>query len=204
MENDFIDVNYTEDKQINGAPKYYSTKDVAEKLSESDSTIRYWCNQFENKLNIERSGRDRKFTEHNIEQLRYIQKLLRYEGFTIRQVNEILEEKIKDLIPNEENKNTQFMLEAISKALTTNIESLLVDIQDNFNKTIINQNEIINQLKLDLSNKIEESNKLIKEYSTLIQQKSEERDLKLVETLKQLQEDKKSENKNFFSKLFKK
>ena len=55
-------------------------------LGETESTIRHWCVELEDELNIERSGRNRMFKETDIDKLRHIQELLRVQGFKIRQV----------------------------------------------------------------------------------------------------------------------
>lgn len=74
------------DKRIKGEIKYYNTKDVAEELGESESTIRFWCDSFKDSMDIKRVGRNRKFTRHNIDQLKYAKGLLRDDGYTVEQV----------------------------------------------------------------------------------------------------------------------
>lgn len=217
-----IDAEFTEDKSIkyiNGKPIYYSTGQVADILCENDSTIRYWCIQFNNILNIKTSGRNRQFTETDIEKLRYIQKLLRKDNFTIKQVQEIATEQQLDLIGNNKVEKDNFMIQAIAKALTIELDNKFQLIQDQLNTSLelkLNeakqkQSEEINQLKLDLSNKIEENQKLMEAIIKEQNSKAEKRDIELVNSLKQVQEitkrqyelhQKENENKGFFKRLF--
>lgn len=217
-----IDAEFTEDKSIkyiNGKPIYYSTGQVADILRENDSTIRYWCIQFNNILNIKTSGRNRQFTETDIEKLRYIQKLLRKDNFTIKQVQEIATEQQLDLIENNKVEQDKFMIQAIAKALTIELDNKFQLIQDQLNTSLelkLNeakqkQSEEINQLKLDLSNKIEENQKLMEAIIKEQNSKAEKRDIELVNSLKQVQEitkrqyelhQKENENKGFFKRLF--
>lgn len=217
-----IDAEFTEDKSIkyiNGKPIYYSTGQVADILCENDSTIRYWCIQFNNILNIKTSGRNRQFTETDIEKLRYIQKLLRKDNFTIKQVQEIATEQQLDLIENNKVEQDKFMIQAIAKALTIELDNKFQLIQDQLNTSLelkLNeakqkQSKEINQLKLDLSNKIEENQKLMESIIKEQNSKAEKRDIELVNSLKQVQEiakrqyelhQKENENKGFFKRLF--
>lgn len=217
-----IDAEFTEDKSIkyiNGKPIYYSTGQVAGILRENDSTIRYWCIQFNDILNIKTSGRNRQFTETDIEKLRYIQKLLRKDNFTIKQVQEIATEQQPDLIENNKVEKDNFMIQAIAKALTIELDNKFQLIQDQLNTSLelkLNeakqkQSEEINQLKLDLSNKMEENQKLMETIIKEENSKAEKRDIELVNSLKQVQEitkrqyelhQKENENKGFFKRLF--
>ncbi|GEM_PF-565552 len=66
--------------------KPYSVGEVAKLLGVPNSTITYWSEAFANFLRISRTkGGARRFDDHDVAQLRYIQQLLHEEGKSIRQ-----------------------------------------------------------------------------------------------------------------------
>lgn len=69
---------------------YLSTYDVARRLQIGDSCIRFWCDEFDDFLKIRRSGRNRQFTENDIEKLKFIKYLLKDKKLTIRLAREYL------------------------------------------------------------------------------------------------------------------
>jgi DNA-binding transcriptional MerR regulator len=93
---DFIEVN-TEDKledmNIKKEPLYYTRVQVAKILDEKESTISYWGKEFQSLLNIKIINMTRKYTKTNIENLMFIQKLLRKDGLSIEQVKSYCSEQ---------------------------------------------------------------------------------------------------------------
>jgi DNA-binding transcriptional MerR regulator len=66
--------------------KPYSVGEVAKLLGVPNSTITYWSDTFANFLRISRTpGGARRYDDHDVAQLRYIQQLLHDEGKSVRQ-----------------------------------------------------------------------------------------------------------------------
>ena len=59
---------------------YWSMPEVSAKLKESATTIRYWLKVFGD---VEKGGRNRRFTKTDIKRLRKIQHLIRVEKYTL-------------------------------------------------------------------------------------------------------------------------
>ena len=143
------DGTYTE---FQGKPLYYTVRNVAEILGETESTIRHWCVELENELNIERSGRNRMFKETDIDKLRHIQELLRVQGFKIRQVREYLQKSDKNVLVSTPKEKEQLIIDAIAENFVDQLgealykmESVIIDevtesikanMMDNFNKAV--------------------------------------------------------------------
>lgn len=95
MDQDIKDVEYeevnTEEKQIRGSALYYSTSQVASLLGIADSKVRYYTKEFDEILHIEISNKQRRYTQKDVEKLRYLVEL-KEEGMTIRQIQEYCSE----------------------------------------------------------------------------------------------------------------
>lgn len=59
---------------------YWSTPEVAAKLKERATTLRYWLKVFGD---VEKGGRNRRFTREDIERLEKIKHLIRVEKYTL-------------------------------------------------------------------------------------------------------------------------
>lgn len=149
----YVDIDYEEisEKQINGKPLYYSTKQVAEILQEPTSRIRYWCDCFDVFLNIQRSGQNRQFTEQDIEKLKYIRKLLKKDGLTINQVKEYCSEKDVTMLQEQVKSQDPIALQALATAIMTEMETRIQLIQ----KKIIE--DITIEVTKNISEKITQS-----------------------------------------------
>lgn len=67
---------------------YYSISEVAELLDENVSTIRFWSNNFEKRLNPKRNGKgNRMYVEKDLDTLRRIKVLTREEGLSLEAVS---------------------------------------------------------------------------------------------------------------------
>lgn len=180
-------MNFTEN--IRGKPKYYSTGEVAKELGENDSTIRYWCDQFDDFLQIERVGAKRtrrQFTQGDIEKLEYVKHLLREETLSIRQVKEFLSTSNPEGLTSTVNEKEQIMIEALANAVLVQIdkkfdekfeekfrelENTLLqvakiegDAQREFREIIDNKlKESKETIQEDISNKLEESQHRLRE-----------------------------------------
>ena len=69
----------------------YGIKDVAQKTGLPASTIRYYDQQFSEFLDVKRgAGRRRMFTPQAVERLLTVQRMLKEEGLSLRQVRQAL------------------------------------------------------------------------------------------------------------------
>lgn len=72
-------------------PKLYGIKEVAQKTGLPASTIRYYDQQFSDYLEVKRgAGRRRMFTPQAVERLMAVQRMLKEEGLSLRQVRQAL------------------------------------------------------------------------------------------------------------------
>ncbi len=79
---------------------FYSTEEVCTHLEIPRTTLEYYLLEF--KLNIRKSGRNRKFSHKDIEKLQRIVDLVQKEGFTLEGAKEQLRLKAKNDNENEE------------------------------------------------------------------------------------------------------
>ncbi|HHV93692.1 MAG TPA: MerR family transcriptional regulator [Firmicutes bacterium] len=67
------------------------------------STIKYWCEEFSNFIRPARTpGGHRRFSEKDIQDLRYIRQLLHFQNLSIKQVKEMLNEKGTDQLDTDD------------------------------------------------------------------------------------------------------
>ena len=123
---DFQDVTEEKEKRI----LIYRTSQVAVKLGESESTIRTWCNTFKDFLKIETSGRNRQFTETDIENLRYIKEMIRVQGYSHTKILEMLSKDKEELIEVSQNPKDPIGLKTLSVGLMEEIKPFMVEYRD--------------------------------------------------------------------------
>jgi DNA-binding transcriptional MerR regulator len=76
----------------NQRPELLSIKEVAQQTGLPASTIRYYDQQFSDYLGVERGpGRRRLFSPEAVERLQNVQRLLKDEGLSLRQVRQALD-----------------------------------------------------------------------------------------------------------------
>lgn len=92
MDNVFFDENGDE---IKIKPKYYTMSQLAKELGVAYSTIRYWCNEFKDFLDIDLNKRKKEFNGRDVELLKIIQGLKNKE-MTIKQIYQHLEDNIEN------------------------------------------------------------------------------------------------------------
>lgn len=96
--NDTMEKNFSEKDKA-----YYTTKETALMLNVKECTVRYWSEQFKEFIEVERVGRNRRFTEENIKVLDKVKRLLRDDNYSISKVAEHLaKEKLVGLVDSNE------------------------------------------------------------------------------------------------------
>lgn len=132
-DNKFLEYN------INNIPKFFTTGEVSERMDEPSSTIRFWADQFEKFLNIERTGKKgtrRQFGEEDIKKLEYIKHLLKEENLSIKQVKDFLTSSNNDISIGSSYEKEQVIMGAIAKAISSEID-------DKFNENFIKLEETL-------------------------------------------------------------
>ena len=231
---DYKDIdNYDENvSEIRGEPKYFSTNQVGEILGEAPSTIRYWSDQYEDFLEIKKtgpSGRVRRFTNDDIVKIEYIRKLLKEENLSIKQVKEYLSsDNAKELQPVTKERE-EVLIDALANVVFEKMDDRFSEMLQSMERLIANKAETYveeqDKLKLDLMNHISGSQQSIAEdmkasileevQKSMLQtndqidkivESSNERSEKLdsyIEEVRKSQEKPTEEGKQgFFSKLF--
>lgn len=204
-----IDAEFKENSDveyIRGKPIYFTTSDVAHELSENESTIRFWCESFKSYLQLERKGRNRRFKNKNIEQLKFIQGLIRESNFSIKQVQEFLtkQETGVSIIEDNSQSDIQILVSTMSNLFEDRMGVVINEIQE--------QKEYIRVLenKIDLLSKSSEIVVTkIEEIDTNAQKREVERDIVLTNNLKESlngravdNNDIKEKKKGLFKKIF--
>lgn len=214
-----------EDRIINGEPLYYSTGQVAERLNELPSTVRYWCDEYDEFLNIERVGKagtKRRFTDLDIKQLEYIKYLLKQEKFSIQQAKEFLSSPEANKLEPIEKPKDQLMVEALAKIVSYEVMNSFMqlkdEIMDNLNsqdakndnfhekteKSLLDISESSMKYQKELLEVIDSFKNDLNEREKRLTEKEDELRLKIEELEKSQVESKNAAENNggFFSKLF--
>lgn len=223
--NNIIDIEFTEDKSvkfIKGKPLYYKTNDVAELLEENPSTIRFWAECFKDFLNIELSGRNRKFKEVDIEKLRYIKKLLREDNLTINQVKQYCSEEDMSIIESKMKQSEPIMIQSIASAITMEVATYMDEFKESLGKQVLQeiqdgliqqqnslesfQSDLKEHIAITIAEEVKSNVESIKGYIDEKELQARQRDIDMLETLKKNMEEQKKLNeqksRGFFGKLF--
>ena len=160
---------------VENEPSYYTTKYVAEQLEENDSTIRFWCDEFEDYLKIKRSGRNRMFTDKDIKKLQNVKCLLKSEKLSIRQAKEFLLTGNSIAMKPAIEQNDPLVVQAICEIIISQFDSRFKNIQDNIlekikNEMVLNKNMFENLVE-DLDLKLELRNDLMLKNQEELKQK---------------------------------
>lgn len=159
IDTDFIEVN-TEEKlenmNINKEPLYYTRVQVAKILDEKESTISYWVKEFQSLLNIKIINMTKKYTKTNIENLMFIQKLLRQDHLTIEQVKSYCSEKGFNTEEGLVDGSNPLAIQTFISAMTVEMDKKIETMQN----TIIRQQQ---EMIENLQNIIIENNKILKQ-----------------------------------------
>lgn len=223
IDTDFIEVEIEEklkEFNENKEPLYYTRSQVAKILGENESTISYWSKQFQSLLNIKIINMTRKYTKTNIENLMFIQKLLRKDKMTIKQVEQYCSEMGFNSEEGLVDTSNPLAIQSFVSAMTVEFDKKVTQMQNNILKqqqemiynlqNLIAENnkqikdeisltvdevvtEKMNEFKEDFTKEITESNRIAQQSYDLMK-KLEERK----------QESEKIENKSWFSRIFNK
>ena len=190
-----FDVNYTEVN--NSSSKKYSTiEEVSILLSVEAPTIIFWCNKFNDLLNIQSIGMYQIFSENDIKNLKSIKKLNIDDNMNISEIKTYLNQNKGVIITKKEIEVPEVsLLTVIAKILTAQndkIESVLkmnqqlIENQEAFtNKILDSQKEMCIDI-VKKTNNFEEINSLKNEITKLTETVNDKMELMEKETTKRL------------------
>lgn len=217
-----VDKKVDEDKErnIRGKALYFSTSQVAHQLGIRDSKVRFYTQEFKDLLNIEVHNTQKRYTEADIEKLKFLVEL-KQSGMTIKQIQDYTQEvdfeneegiKVKESNPLSIQTLSKALLQEQQKQMqefkTEVLESISLLIQEQ-SKNIRENNdnlrdEILEQVAVTVDDIIDE-----KLTANLDEQerRSIEREANMIKNLHETLERRKSENETtekvgFFSRLF--
>lgn len=223
----------TQDKQIRGKALYFSTSQVASILNIPDSKVRYYTNVFDDILHIEVSNKQRRYTQADIDKMRFMIEL-KTEGMTIKQIQEYCQTvDFEDSKEIQVKENNPLSIQVIAKALLEQQALLMNEMKQDIINTVISevnkslsyQNEQFGEMKSGLSNEIaitveDVMDKNLKESSKNIDQQIknnfEDMSKKIINenaktfnefkyiSLEEIKAREQSQNQGFFGKLFSK
>lgn len=211
-------------KVIRGEPLFYTTTQVAKMVEVEPSTIRFWTKRFKDLLDVEFSNKNRQYKKVDIEKLKFIKKLTKEDGLTLKQVDEYCSEEgfdMEDIEKNVMDSSNPLAIQTIISALTVEFNKELDSKLSNLKQTILQEiekrNDTVHENIVTTVDEIvtEKLDKSLKEFQVHVDKKELETTKRLAETEKilkqhmkekQLLEEKleKEKHKSFFSKLFKK
>jgi DNA-binding transcriptional MerR regulator len=114
-------------------PELLSIKEVAQQTGLPASTIRYYDQQFAEYLGVERGpGRRRLFSPQSVERLREVQRMLKDEGLSLRQVRQALSGQAPAPAPAAGDQELAACREEISrlKAQVQELERRVADLKE--------------------------------------------------------------------------
>ncbi|MGN7397985.1 hypothetical protein [Peribacillus frigoritolerans] len=188
---------------INNVERAYTTKEIADTLEIGDSTLRKWCASLEKNGYIftKNDQNYRLFVEHDIIFLRQFKKLVKEANMPLDNASSLILERFSGqsittrtgVVPLETGTQDTRSLDAITKFEEKIMERF-------------NQQEEVNRQLVEL---IKKQNKIIEDQKKYIEEKFDERDQQLTESIRAAKETKKllieqkeQEKRGFFSKLF--
>lgn len=218
------------DKVIRGKALYYSTSQVATILSQPDSKIRYYTNVFDEILNIEISNKQRRYTDQDIDKLRFLIEL-KQEGMTIKQIQEYCQQvdfenskeiQIKETNPLSIKSMAKALLEEQSKLMMEmqeqiiqqqqimidDLKSIIIEREENLKKDLsITIDDVISDKMEQISQNIDDKLDSIQKEVAVTKEMNEKMDFlknAMEERKKETQLEANEEKQSFWSKLFKK
>ena len=227
---DIVDVDYSDSEKeemkynfINGEPLFYSAKQVGEMVGVETSCIRFWGKRFEKLLDFEVSNTNRQFKRTDIDKLKFIKKLTREDGLSLKQVEEYCSSKgfdIDKIGHSVLDTSNPLAVTTFITAVTLEMDKKLNIFADNLLNKIKEQQNINFTMQQELNEKIHEtiaitvdeivteklndSLESFKSYVDTKEQETKTRDLEMLDILKHNMEEKKqlqiSQKKHWWSK----
>ena len=160
---EIVDVDFEDiAKHINGEPLFYTATQVAEKVDEEVTTIRFWAKRFNHLLDIE----GKKYKKTDIAKLLFIKKLRREDGLTIQQVDDYCSTKgfdIKDIENAIIDGSNPIAIQAFTRAVMTEVDKRIDNslnaffdrFKELYNQSLTIQQDINDKLQKEITTTIE-------------------------------------------------
>jgi DNA-binding transcriptional MerR regulator len=190
------DNNEGQDKNIRGKALYFGTSQVADILNISDSRVRYYTNVFKDILHIEISNKQRRYTQADIDKMRFMIEL-KEDGMTLKQIQEYCQEvDFQDSKEIQVKENNPLGIQAIAKALLEQQSLLMTEMKQDiinsvvkeFNGGLAYQNNQFDEMRRELNKDVAIT---VDDGLEKINKKLEQRDIGLVENLRESLKDEK-------------
>jgi DNA-binding transcriptional MerR regulator len=142
-----------ENSDINKEPLYYTRSQVAKILKVKESTVSYWSKEFQPLLKLKIINMTRKYTKRDIENLLFIQKLLKEDGLTVQQVFDYCSKKGFN---NEEglvDTSNPLAIQTFISAMTIEFDKKVSEMQNGIIKQQKDMIENLQQIILDNNEK---------------------------------------------------
>jgi hypothetical protein len=199
---DFIDTGTSESN-------YYTIDDISKLLDEEIKIINYWCVKLDDILNINTIGRDKIFSETDLNNLKQVKHLIREKKMDTDQVKKYLNRPETKVIKRDNNQIPMNMINTIANVIAMQVSNSIAESNKEICITVSKQNEYIEQLekKIDFLSK---QNEDILDKIDAQEQNFIDRDTVLIDKLRASMEDHRlkleyqrqlQQKKSFWSKL---
>ncbi|APH20823.1 TPA: helix-turn-helix domain-containing protein [Clostridium botulinum] len=222
---DEIENKDSKTKVIRGEPLFHTTSQVAEMVGVPKSTITYWSRVFRDLLDVE----NKRYRKIDIEKLKFIKKLTKEDGLTLKQVSEYCSTKGFDINEIEQSvvdSSNPLAIQTIMSALSVEIDKklnsfsdeLLNKIDEKQKSGILIQQEMNDKLHETIALTVDEivSEKLdksVSEFKCYVDEKERQatkKDTEMLDMLKNNMEERKKQQeeleaekkKSFWGRLF--
>jgi DNA-binding transcriptional MerR regulator len=202
-------------KNINKEPLYYTRNQVAKMLNVKESTVSYWSKEFQPLLKLKIINMIRRYTKQDVQNLMFIQRLLKEDGLTVQQAFDYCSEKGFDNEKGLIDQQNPLAVQTFISAMTVEFDKKVAEMQ---NGIIAQQQQMINSLQQiiltsneDLRKEInltvdetitEKMNEFKEEYTKEMQENNKLTQMSYDLLAKQEQRKKESEEKNQQKSIF--
>jgi DNA-binding transcriptional MerR regulator len=158
----YNDNDDSKNKNIRGKALYFSTSQVANILGIPDSRVRYYTNVFDDILHIEISNKQRRYTQADIDKMKFMIEL-KTEGMTIKQIQEYCQEvDFEDSKEIQIKENNPLSIQTMAKALLEQQAILINEMKQDIINSVIRevgnrlneQSDQFNDMKTSLSKEV--------------------------------------------------
>lgn len=171
MPNDnIIDVDFIENGKEE--QKMFTIKQVSELLNETTKTINYWVVKLDDILVVQMVGRERIFTENDVENLRHIQHMVNIEKMDTDQIKlELNKPHTSLIIKQDKPKINKAMIETIANVLSYQIIDKIQQLnKENMNEITTITRELCTTIEENTKDELNKQNEVIETQSKYIKQ----------------------------------
>lgn len=186
MDKNIIDVDFI--NTGTNEPSYYTVEDISKLLNEESKIINYWCVKLDSVLNINTIGRERIFSETDLNNLKQVKHFIREKNMDTDQVKKYLSQPETKIIKRTENQISMSMINTIANVIAMQVSNSIAESNKEICITVSKQTEYIEQLEKKIESLSKQNEEIIDKIDAQ-EQKSVERDTELINRLKKSMED---------------